>query len=353
MKAAVFVSKGVLEIRDVPKPSPKPDEILLRVKACGVCATDVHALYGGESISGRDPFPLIPGHEFTGVVEEVGKDVINVRVGDKVAVDPIYNCGQCYFCQTNQENHCEHLEGPGTTVPGGFAEYVAVPAYAALKFEKLDFDEAALMEPLATVIYGQERARIQYADNVLIIGAGAIGLLHLQLAKASGTARVVVVDLDKAKLDRAKALGADAVFQQRIEPSSPDAAKLGIASRQRDAILDFSPMGYDVVIEATGVPGVVEAGVRYLKKRGRLLVFGVAPHHSEIRLNPYDIYRNDWEIIGAFALNRTAVQSLSLLEAGIIKAKPVIGKQYKLEELGEALQALAQGRADGKLQILF
>ena len=352
MKAAVFEGPGTLTIKDVPTPAPGADEVLLRVKACGVCATDLHTLHG-ESISEAHRYPLIPGHEFSGIVEAVGERVWNVKPGDKVAIDPIYPCNQCDYCKGNQQNHCEHLQGPGTTVPGGFAEYVCVPAYAVHKFKNIDFDEAALTEPLATVIYGQERARIHPGDNVMVIGAGAIGLLHLQLALVSGAAKVSVIDLDEKKLEKAKRLGANQVFRQRIQLRAEDEVRKGLRARECDDILDYSPTGYDVVIEATGAPQVVEAGLRYLKRKGRFLLFGVSPHHAEVRINPFDVYRYDWEIIGAFALNHTAGKALELLEQGRINARSVIGKQYKLEDLGKALDQLAKGEADGKLQVIF
>jgi len=352
MKASVFEGPGVLAIKDVPTPTPGPDEVLVRVKVCGVCATDLYMLQG-ESISEAHQYPLIPGHEFSGVIEAIGANVRNVRRGEKVAIDPIYPCNQCSYCKSNQQNHCEHLQGPGTTVPGGFAEYVSVPAYAVHKFNNIGFDEAALAEPLATVVYGQERARIAFGDNVLIIGAGAIGLLHLQLALAAGASRVSVVDLDAKKLVKARTVGASHVFHERIQPRAEDEVQKGQRSRKIDNILEHSPNGYDVVIEATGAPQAVEGGMRYLKRKGRLLIFGVSPHHSEVRINPFDVYRYDWEIIGAFALNHTAGKALELLEQGRINARSVIGKQYRLEELGIALEQLAEGKADGKLQIVF
>lgn len=352
MRAAVFESKNNLVFKDVDKPTPGYKEVLIQVKACGVCATDVHTLRG-ESISGGDPYPLIPGHECSGVVAAIGEGVLEVNPGDKVIVDPIYPCGQCHFCQNKNFHFCQNMESLGTTVAGAFAEYVTVPAESVTRFSKASFAAAALAEPLATVVYGQKRARIGSGDTVLIIGAGAIGLLHLQLAKLSGASQVVVVDMSSDKLAKAKQLGADVVVNSAVKPNTPDDVANGVDSLAPDEIRKLQPLGFDVVIEATGVPVVVEAAIRYLKRMGRLLIFGVSPHHSEVKINPYDVYRYDFEIIGAFALNRTAAKAIQLIEDGKIDAEAVIDKQFSLEQLGEALDLLAAGKADGKLQVIF
>ncbi|MDI3548797.1 MAG: hypothetical protein PWR10_2449 [Halanaerobiales bacterium] len=335
MKAAVFEAPHKLVIKEVPEPVPGDNEVIVKVHSCGVCATDVHTLEG-EFIS-KEPYPLIPGHELSGEVVQTGKNVKDFKLGDKVAADPIIPCGECYYCKRNQQNHCENFEALGTTVPGGFAELVSVPAKNLHKFNNVSFEEAALAEPLACVIYGHQRARVNFGDDVLIFGAGPLGLLHLQLARHAGAARVMVCDLKESKLELAKELGAHQVI---------NAGKENI-----NDLLELVPHGFDMVIDATGVAKVVEDTVPFIKRTGKLMVFGVCPQKSTIKVNPYDIYRRDIEIIGVFALNKTLGKSLKLIDNGVINTKKIISDRMTLDQFGRALEMLKNGKAEGKIQI--
>ncbi len=347
MQAAIFTGEESLHIKEVEVPEiEKRNDVIVETRVCGVCATDVHT-YQGEFISEKSPYPLIPGHEVSGIVVKTGSKTSQIEEGDKVAIDPFLStCGECYHCQNNRYNHCKEAVTLGTNVAGGFARYIKVPAGSLSVFEKASFSEASLAEPLATVIYGQKRAEIDYSDSVLIIGAGPIGLLHLQLANLSGSSETVVVDIDEKRLAKADELGADRVIPASISPD--------ISSQKKKKILQGTRGGgYEVVIEATGVPGVVEASPEFLKPGGRLLVFGVAPHKSSISLNPYEIYRRDYEIIGAFALKNTLNKSLRLIDSGKLKLEPVIGESFPLAEIKSALRTVEEGTNSGKVQIEF
>ncbi|NPV53945.1 MAG: zinc-dependent alcohol dehydrogenase family protein [Firmicutes bacterium] len=362
MKAAIFEAPRKLVFKEVEKPVPGDSDVLIKVKACGVCGTDVHT-FEGEYIDVKSPYPFIPGHEIAGEVEGVGSLVKDFRPGDKVAVDPIIPCNECEFCKAKKGNHCLNFGGIASTLPGGFAEYVVAPVKNVYKFENVSFGEAAFAEPLSCVLYGQQRAEIGFGDDVLIMGAGAIGLLHLQLARRAGAARVVVSDLKPEKLALAKRLGAYAAVMGRRVDGPGDADHPGWAGRasndqdsgtvDEDEIRGIAPLGYDVVIEATGVPQVLQAAMGYLKPTGRLLVFGVYPHHSSITVNPYEVYRRDIKIIGVFAENRTVGPALKMIEHGLVETKSLIARTFPLEGLGEAISMLARGEAGGKLQIIF
>lgn len=347
MKAVIFTGKEDLHLDEVEVPEVKrKDDVIIETRVCGVCATDVHT-YRGEFISEINPYPLIPGHEVSGVVVKTASETSQIKVGDKVAIDPFLStCGECYYCLNNRYNHCPEALTLGTNVAGGFARYIRVPASSLSSFKKASFSEASLAEPLATVIYGQKRSEIDYSDSVLIIGAGPIGLLHLQMAQLSGSAKIVVVDLDEERLKKAEKLGADRIVSARITSD--------ISSKKRKEILQgTADDGYEVVIEATGVPEVVETSIDFLMSGGRLLVFGVAPHDSSVSFNPYEIYRRDYKIIGAFALKNSLDKSMRLIDSGKLNLDPVIGESFSLENIETALKLVDKGKNSGKVQICF
>ena len=197
---------------------------------------------------------------------------------------------------------------------------MAVPEASVHHIGSLTFTEGAFVEPLSCVVYGQRRARVRMGDSVLIHGAGPIGLLHLQMAKHSGCANVTITDLRPERLDLAKQLGADYVLH---------AGEADVDG----ALREIEPRGFDVVIDATGVPAVVEEALRHVKTGGRFLLFGVCPNESIIRWSPYEIYRRDLEIIGAFALRKTFQPAIELLETEAIRIAPLIGMTVGLKEL--------------------
>jgi len=336
MKAAIFEAPNKIVVKNVEIPVPKDDEVLVKVEVCGVCGSDVPTLKG--DFIGSYPYPLIPGHEFTGIIVEKGKDVKYFNVSDKVSVDPIIPCGKCYYCKRNEQNHCLNFEALGDSIAGGFAEYVAVPEANLFHFENVSFEEAALAEPLACVLYGHKRAFGRMGGDVLIFGAGSIGLLHLQVARHGGAANITVCDLKKDILKLAKELGADQV----INPSE----------ESENVIFNSAPQGYDLVIDATGVPSVVENAVKFVKNNGKLMIFGVCPQTVSINISPYEIYRRDISIIGVFALNRTFGEAIKLIDKRVINVGKIISEKFPLEKLPQALEMIEKGEARGKILII-
>lgn len=333
MRAVVYAEPYKVSVQDLPMPKVNSDEVLIRVETAGVCGTDIH-LYEG----GYDPrYPLVPGHEFSGVVVEVGSEVTRYSPGDRVTADPNLYCDSCYYCRQDMQNHCESWKAIGVTLPGAFAEYVVAPEYAVYSIHNLSFTDGAFVEPLSCVVYGQQRARIRMADSVLIHGAGPIGLLHLQLAKRVGAVSVTITDLRAERLVLAEKLGADHTVQA--------------GDKANERLYKIEPRGYDLVIDATGVPAVVEGALKQLKTGGRFLMFGVCPNESEIRVSPYDVYRRDLEIIGAYALRKTFLPAISLLEAKVIQTAPLVGTTVGLEELPDALELMRSGKAPMKIHV--
>lgn len=328
MQAIVFPKRTTITVEQVPEPTCGPDEAVIRVRACGICGTD-HHIYQGDYFSS---YPIIPGHEFGGEVVEVGKNVNVVQAGDRVAVDPNIYCGECHFCRQQHNNHCLNFEATGVTRNGAFAEYVAVPARTCYRIpEHISFQEAALIEPLSCVAFALNRIRVYPGDEVLIFGAGPMGLLLLQALQRSGASKVVAVDKRENRLAMAEDMGAYAVVA-----AGPD---------QKAELESYAPYGYAVVVDATGVPSVVQQAFQYLKPRGQYLQFGVNPREATVQIRPYDIFRNDWTIIGSFALCYNFNASIAWIESSTIDAEPLVSHFLPLERFQEGFELSRSGES--------
>ncbi|MFL5961397.1 MAG: zinc-dependent alcohol dehydrogenase family protein [Gaiellaceae bacterium] len=329
MKAAYYQARRELAIRDAPDPEPGPNEVLVRVAACGICGTDQH-IYEGEFFPS---YPLIGGHELAGEVVALGPQKIEtaLREGDRVAVDPSLFCGTCFFCQRAQGNHCLNWNAIGVTRDGGFADYVVAPTANVYPVGEMDYEVAAFIEPISCVVYGLQRLRLPLGANALIYGAGPIGLLMLQLVRHGGASTIAVVDMKGEKLALARTLGA---HETVLAGPSADTA-----------LTEISPLGFDVVIDCTGVPSVVEHMFTHVRKNGKLLFFGVNPPDARISISPYDIYSQDLEIYGSFALRYTFHDAVALLESGAVDVKPLLSDRFPIERFPEALELAGSGEA--------
>jgi len=328
MKAVVFPGPEQISVERVPDPAPAPDEVVIRVAQAGICGTDVH-IYRDEYMS---DFPLIPGHEFGGTVVAAGRDVgPELAVGDRVTADPNLYCTHCDFCRNEQANHCRNWQGVGITRDGAFAEYVAVPARACYRLpETIGDTEAACIEPLACVVHALKRLPVSPADRILVIGAGPMGLLLVQALRHGGASTITVLEKQPARLQLAGELGADSL--------------VAAGEDQTEALRARAPYGYDVVIDATGVPAVIEGAFAYLKPRGRFLQFGVTPRNARIQISPYDLFHNDWTIIGSFALCYTFLPAIDWLASGVIRVAPLVSDIAPLEDFADIFHRFAAGR---------
>ena len=336
MKAAGLEGIKKITVKtDVPEPSIGPRDVLVRARACGICGTDVH-IWEGDFFP---TFPLIPGHELAGEVVKVGAEVTDLAPGDRVMVDPTVTCEECHFCMINRQNHCLHWNAVGVTRDGGFAEYVRVPAKNCYRFGNVSFAAAAFCEPLACVVFGQDRARIDIGSEVLILGAGPIGQLHLQASKANGAASVTMVDVMESKLALGRELGAN----ETVIADNDLESKLRKIARY----------GFDVVIDATGVAKVMSDSLKYVKNGGKYLVFGVCGPHDKVEISPFEIYRRDLEIIGSFAIRRSYDRAFKLMEHGAVKVDRLIHEAMPVEDLPRGLDMMKRGTAAMKLQIVW
>jgi 2-desacetyl-2-hydroxyethyl bacteriochlorophyllide A dehydrogenase len=327
MHAIVFTAPDQLSYEQVENPVCAPDEVVVKVSQVGICGTDIH-------ISRNDyhsTFPIIAGHEFVGNVIETGKQVTALHNGDRVAVDPNLYCGECYFCRQEQSNHCLNWQGVGITRPGGFAEFVAVPARACyLVPETLTDTQAAFIEPLSCVIHALKRMRTWPGDDVLIFGAGPMGLLLVQAMRHTGASRVVVVEKQPDRKNLARTMGANTA----ITPG-PDLTK---------ELLAIAPYGYAIVIDATGVQEVIQQALQYVKPRGQYMQFGVTSKGVTVQWEPYEIYHKDMTIIGSFALCYTFQPAVAWLENRVVNVDPLVSHTLPLSEFQQGFRDFADGR---------
>ena len=331
MRAVIVERPGVVRVDDLPEPEAAPGEVVVRVGACGICGTDVH-IVDGEFPPTK--YPVIPGHELGGEIVALGPDVVGWKVGDRVGIDPTLNCGTCYYCQRGMGNICERLNGIGTTRPGGFAERVAVPQRTLYPLpDSMTFAAAALIEPVACVVHAFHRLQPQPGDTYLIYGAGPMGLQNAQVARFHGASHVAIVDINPSRLERARSVfGFDLV------------------GASLDEVRHVAPRGFDNVIEATGVTKVAEMAIHAVKRRGKLLLFGVCPPGEKASYDVFRIYNEEITVLGTMAVLSSYGPAIDVIAAGAVDAAKMVTHTFDIDAFPEAL-ALARQGTGLKIQI--
>ncbi|KAB0678550.1 zinc-dependent alcohol dehydrogenase family protein [Aureimonas leprariae] len=328
MKAIRLEGLGKLAVRDVAKPVPKPDEILVKVAACGICGTDRH-LFLGEFPS-RPPVTL--GHEFAGTVEAAGAEVAGFRPGMKVTGDPNIACGRCPECHRGRVNLCRDLQAIGIHRDGGFADYVCLPETQAHRLpDDLDLVHGAFCEPLACSIHGLDIAGIRPGESVVVLGGGLIGLLVVQLARLAGASRVVLVTRSAGKRALGERLGATAT----VDPSAGD-AHAAICGES-----GLLPGGADKVIEAAGVRETVEQAPKLACRGGTVLVLGVLPQGASVAIEPFDLLFREVQLLSSFINPFTHARAADLIASGTIEVEPLITRRVDFEDAAAAIAAPA------------
>jgi len=337
MRAVIIDAPGIIRVDNVPDPTPRPDEVLVRVGACGICGTDLHIIDGDSPLA---RYPIIPGHEFAGEVVALGSDVAqrygkeNITVGSRIAVEPNLYCGHCDSCRTGHENLCLNYAALGVTTNGAVAQYVAVPVAKAYALpDNISFSEGALIEPVSCAVHGMHILNPRSGDTFLIVGAGTMGVLLLQLAVRGGASRVAMVDVNAQRLALAEQLGPTRTY-----------------SDIKQALKD-EPLGFNCVIDATGVAPVIENAFMAVKRGGKLLIFGVASNEARISLSPFRIYNDEITIIGSMAVLFSFQAALDLISSGVINTEAMLTKALPLQDFLEALDMVRYGKGV-KTQIL-
>ncbi|MBN1541269.1 alcohol dehydrogenase catalytic domain-containing protein [candidate division KSB1 bacterium] len=323
---------GQVGLFEIAAPDLRADEIAIRPLAAGVCGTDVHILQG--DFIGF--YPVVPGHEFCGSVQAIGQLVHDWKVGDIAAVDPNIRCTECPACLKGRINLCERYEAIGVTRPGAFAETVHVPVAQAHRFSGNPSD-GAFAEPLACVLYGLSRLDVQPGMQAAVWGAGAIGLLHLQVLSRLLDCRVTLIEPDPRRLGRAK----------ELHPENTVAIDL----HTEQALRAICPNGFDIAVDASGQIAALAQLFRHLRRGGEALLFGVYPDRDRLQISPFQVFYNDWKIMGSFTYRHEFARAVSLLESKVIQGAPLVDEKIALSELPDRLQRLAAGDQTGKVQV--
>jgi 2-desacetyl-2-hydroxyethyl bacteriochlorophyllide A dehydrogenase len=321
MRAALVESVGKVGLTTVPDPAPGPRQVVVEVAACGLCGTDLHIRQGEFAPS----LPLVPGHEFAGEVVGVGREVTELAVGDRVAVDPSLYCYECRYCRTGHNNLCERWAAIGVTTAGGAAEYAVAPVANCVKLpEHVRTQDAALIEPLSCAVRGYDVLSSQLGSHVLIYGSGTMGLMMLELAKRTGAASVDVLDLNLERLATARKLGCSAAAATAAE-------------------LD-RPQGWDLVVDATGNAAAIQDGLGRVAKAGTFLQFGVSDYATTATIEPYKIYNQEITITGSMAVLHSYERAAELFAGGVLDPDVFISDRLPLEDYPEALDRFASGK---------
>lgn len=334
MKSAVFYGKHDLRVEEREIPEAGPQEVLIQVKACGICGTDVH-IYEGDKGAAEVTPPTILGHEFAGVIAKVGDQVKSLRVGDRVCIDPNCVCGGCDFCRNGQVHFCEHMIGYGTTVDGGFAEYCVVrESQVYLLGENTSFAQGAMTEPVACCLHGIDMCDIQPGHQVVVIGGGMIGLLMLQLARLAGASKVALLEPVEKKREMGRRLGADLC----IDPLHED-----VESRLRREGMTW----IRCVIECAGLPATMEQAIRLAGKKGTVMMFGLTRPDAEIHVKPFEIFQKELTLKASYINPCTQQRALALIDSGRLDVESMVCGAIGLADLEGVLSDPGR-RAEGK-----
>jgi D-arabinitol dehydrogenase (NADP+) len=328
MKAVVYDAPRTYAVRDIPIPAVEAGEVLIKVGQVGMCGTDLHIHEGDFNAA----FPLIPGHELVGVVDQLGDGVTAFRVGEQVTVNPNVNCGHCDYCRAGRLILCENLKGYGSNFPGFFAEYVAVPETLVFSVDGLAADTAVFTEPAGCAMHGLETLALRPGSSVLVFGAGPTGLLLAQLIAHGGASSVTVAAPSAFKLETAAALGIDRTVQISRDDAEGNIAGLKQASPGGD--------GYDVVVEATGSTRVGDICVPLTRNGGTVLIYGVTRNEEIVTFHPFDVFRREITIKGSFAEISSFGAAIAALRGGRARTDGIITHRFSLDDYGKALDAL-------------
>lgn len=341
MKALVLSAYRQLDLVDMPIPKCGEDDLLIRVKACGICGSDVH---GYDGSTGRRQPPIVMGHEAAGIVEAVGPQVTGFQPGDRVTFDSTVCCGECFYCRRGQVNLCDNREIIGVSTSefrrmGAFAEYLIVPARIAYRLpDQMPFEHAALVEAASVAIHAVELTSIGLDDTVVVVGAGMIGLLAIQAALLKGAGRVFAVDIDDKRLEMAQGLGATGTLNSRHSNVIEQIQQL-TANR-----------GADVAIECAGTTATVPLAIDLVRKGAAVTLIGnVAP---KVEIGLQNVVTREIRLQGTCASSGEYSAAISLIARGAIRIEPLLSRVAPLEEGAAWFQRL-YAREPGLLKVVL
>ncbi|MEM5779620.1 MAG: zinc-dependent alcohol dehydrogenase family protein [Lawsonibacter sp.] len=325
MKGSFYLGDRKFAVRELSNLTPQEGEVRIRVAACGVCGTDVHIYHGGKGSAEVSP-PVVLGHEFSGVVEEIGPGVDIVAVGDRVTVDPNLYCGKCHYCQSGKKQLCTGLRAYGVNENGGFAQACVVKQEQCYKLSPtIPLKYGAMAEPLACAIHGVDQAKIRQGDTVCVLGGGAMGLIMVQLAKMAGASLVMLSEPVSLRREVGLKVGADAA----VDPIQED-----LPARVKELTgLD----GVDVVIECVGNRIAMDQAFQVCKRGTTVLLFAVHPVDEGSEISPFDIYNKELTIVGSMINPDTHGRAVALINSGRLQLEPLLTHSFPIVELEQAI----------------
>ena len=317
MKALQLIEYGRFELVDMPVPEINDHEVLVRIKATGICGSDVHGMDGS---TGRRIPPIVMGHESAGEVAAVGASVTEWKVGDRVNFDPTFYCGECDYCHRGETNLCNNRQVPGVSCNeyrrnGAFADYMVVPSRNLYRLpDNMTYEQAAMVEPVSVALHGVNLLRMKPGDRVAVVGVGMIGFLIVQVLKAKGAGEVIAVDIDQKKLDLALTMGADS------------------------ACKSSAGMELDCAIEAVGITPTVDMALRSVRKGGTVSLVGNMSPAVEIPLQI--LVQRELSVYGSCGSQLDFPESIELIASGAVKVDPMITAQISLDQAKEYFDRL-------------
>lgn len=353
MKAALWYGKRDIRVEEVDRPVPSKGEVVVKVKNCGICGTDLHDYTDGPQVIPvdepnpltGDKAPIIIGHEFSGEIVELGPEVTGWKVGDRVAIMPLLHCGKCHYCQQGLKHLCELFACTGLQWRwGGFAEYALAKDYQLNKIpDSVTYKQAACIEPASLAMYGVRRSGLKAGDTVLITGGGPIAVLMLMGVLAAGASKVYMSEILETRLNRLERLGATKVFNP-------------LTCNVVDEVLQLTDgLGVDVAFECTGAEAAMNDCFQALKKRGMYVQTGL--NVEKVKLNPFDWAFKDLNMVALWAYNTYDFPStLRLMEAGKLPVENIVTKTIRLEDIvEEGFEKLTfkQTGEEIKIQVVF
>jgi L-iditol 2-dehydrogenase len=341
MKALLLQEYNHFVYTDVPEPDLGPQDVLIQVRACGICGSDVHGMDGS---SGRRIPPIIMGHEAAGVIAEVGNEVSAWKLGDRVTFDSTIYCGQCFFCRRGETNLCEQRRVLGVSCAeyrqhGAFAEWVAVPQHILYALpDKISFEQAAMVEAVSIAFHAADRTPISLNDTAVVVGAGMVGLLVIQSLRAAGCGRIVAVDLDSQRLELACQLGADEGFNPQCD-DIPEAVRSHTAGR-----------GADIAIEVVGFDPTFNLAVQCVRKGGTVTLVGNLAPTTEFPLQ--SVVTRELTLYGSCSSSGEYPACLDMIARGAIQVEPLISAIAPLAEGASWFERL-YGHEPGLMKVIL
>lgn len=330
MKAIKVIKPFEIKIVDIEKPViTKDTDVIVKVTSGGICGSDIQIYNGTNSLA---TYPRVIGHEFGGIVTEIGNNVTNIKIGDKVAINPVKSCGKCYACKNGRANVCSTLKVMGVHEDGGFSEYIKAPCENVFPF-KTDFDESLLsvVEPYTIGMQINNRAKIKKGDKVLILGSGPIGICAMQIAKNRG-ATVMMTDIVKKRLEKAKEMGADITVLSSEEDLD-------------EKVLEFTNNeGVPVVVDTVCTPSTFEQCVKITSPAGRVIVLGLKSEPSKIAM--VDITKKELDILGSRLNNNCFGDVIELFEKKEISPDKLRSSEFNYKDIQTAFDLIQNNQED-------